>query len=140
MSQLVTHLYGNLLVNIANSPRRVQFILFAGQNQFYCQSNKANMHLMLVICNARVPYDIIITLRRSSCERANIVMDSHTSGPGFKTLSTELLIDYHHNSIIKWSGRWFLWRIGEEFLDRGCPKTYNCWVVVSSSVTFQINL
>ena len=38
-------------------------------------------------------------VRRSSCVRADSVMDSHSYG----TLSTELLTDYHHSSIIKLS-------------------------------------
>ena len=40
-------------------------------------------------------------------------MDSHTTGPGFKTvLSTGLLTDYHHNSI-KFAG--VCGRSGKEF-------------------------
>ena len=37
------------------------------------------------------------------------VMDSHTTGSrpgGYGALSTKLLTDYHHNSIVKLSIRW----------------------------------
>ena len=46
---------------------------------------------------------MIVKWKRSS------VMDSHTTGSrldGYGTISTELLTDYHHNSIIKLSVRW----------------------------------
>ena len=50
-------------------------------------------------------------------------MDSHTTGPEFKTqcnstLSNELLTNYHHNSIIKLSICWCVWKVGEGFPDQ----------------------
>ena len=47
------------------------------------------------------------------------VPGSRLGGNG--TLSTELLTDYHHNSIIKLSVRWCVcvWTVGEGFPDQG---------------------
>ena len=55
----------------------------------------------------------------------------------YSTISTELLTDYHHNSIIKLSGR-CVWKVGEGFPDRILPKTLK-WVVVYFSMTSHIN-
>ena len=64
---------------------------------------------------------------RSRCGRADSVMVSHPTGPelrhgGFSTLSTELLTDYHLNSIIKLSVHWCVWRVREGFSGRVWPK------------------
>ena len=52
-------------------------------------------------------------------------------------LSTELPTDYHHNSIIKVSICWCVWKLREGFLGRLSPKTLK-WVPVYTSVTFHI--
>ena len=58
-------------------------------------------HIFIAV--SHIVYHIQI-LARSSCGWAYSVIDSHTIGPGFKTvLSTELPTDYYHNSIIELS-------------------------------------
>ena len=61
---------------------------------------------------------------RSSCRRADCIMDSHTTGPGFKTrcvrYTNKLLTDYHHNSIMKLSVRWSVWKVGEDIKMGSC--------------------
>ena len=63
-----------------------------------------------------------MSITRSSCLRADSVMDSQTTGPGFKagygTLSIELLTDYHHTSITKLSVCWGVWKVLEAFPDQ----------------------
>ena len=58
-------------------------------------------------------------------EKWDFTMDSHTTGsrPGGDTLSTELLTDYHNNSIINFSVRWCLWEVMGRFPDQFWPKT-----------------
>ena len=46
-------------------------------------------------------------------------------------LSTDLLTDYHHNSIVKLSLRWCVWKVEEVLPDRVWPKTLK-WVVLYS--------
>ena len=62
----------------------------------------------------------------SRCGRADSVMDSHTTGPGFKT---RLLPTVDHRDSIKLSVRWFAWKVGEGFPGRVSPKTLK-WVAV----------
>ena len=80
---------------------------------------------------------------RSSCVRADGVMDSHTTGPGFKTCR----VRYTFYKVSDWSSpqqyhrvecSLHVWKIREGLLDRVWPKTLK-WVVVYSSVTFHIN-
>ena len=64
---------------------------------------------------------IMFVSMKSSCGRVDTVIDSHTTGPGFKplkTLPTELLTDYHHISIIKLSVRCCVLKVGEGFPNR----------------------
>ena len=41
--------------------------------------------------------------------------DLNSRSDGYSTFSTKLLTDYHHNSIIKLSVRWCVWKVGEGF-------------------------
>ena len=80
---------------------------------------------------------------RSSCGQVDSVMDLHIIVPGFKTRlveysSTELLTDYQHNSIIKLTVRWCVWKVREGFPGRVSPNIWKL-VVVYSIVTFHIN-
>ena len=63
-------------------------------------------------------------------------MDSPTTVPG--TLSTTLLADYHHTSIIELSVCGSEWKVGEGLPDRARSKAKKM-VVVYSSETFNIN-
>ena len=54
------------------------------------------LHVTFYLMRDLYIYNAHIT-HRSSCERVDSIIDSHTTG----TLSTELLIDYHHIVIIK---------------------------------------
>ena len=77
---------------------------------------------------------------RCSCGRADSVMDSHTTCPGFKTwlvLSTELPTDYHHNSIIELSVRCSVWNVGKGFPCPVLPKTFICSCVFQCCVPNQ---
>ena len=68
---------------------------------------------------------------RSSCSRAYSEMDSHdTRLCRYGTLSTALLTDYHHTSIIVLSAH-HVWKVDAGFLDWVWPKTLK-WVVVFS--------
>ena len=57
---------------------------------------------------------------------------------GYSSFSSELPTDYHHISIIKFSVRWCVWKVGEGFPSQVSPKTLKR-VAVYSSVTFHIN-
>ena len=76
-----------------------------------------------------------------SCERADCIMDSPTTGPGFKTrlvryfLSSFLLTTVIQESVERSPG---LWNVGEGFPGRVLPRTLK-WVAVYSGVTFHIN-
>ena len=76
------------------------------------------------------------------CGRADSVLDSQTTGPGFKTLLARyFLLSFQtvdHHDRIKLSVRWCVWKAGEGFPGRVSPKTLK-WVAVYSSVTFHIN-
>ena len=72
---------------------------------------------------------------------AQLIPTPHVQGSrpgGYGTLSNKLLTDYHHTSITKLSVRWCVWNVGGGFPDRVRRKAWK-WVVVYSSVTFQIN-
>ena len=70
---------------------------------------------------------------RSSCGRAESVMDSHTTGPGLKTRrvrysfyrGSDRLQPQHH---IRVERSLRVWKVWEGFLDRVGPKTLK-WVV-----------
>ena len=53
-------------------------------------------------------------------------------------LTTELLTDSHHDSIIELSVCWCVWNVGEGFPGRFLPNTLK-WVALYFSVMFHIN-
>ena len=54
------------------------------------------------------------------CRRTPQVLSS-TRRDRYGTLSTELLTDYHHNTIMKFRVRWCVWKVGEGFPGRFWP-------------------
>ena len=79
---------------------------------------------------------------RSRNDRADSVMDLHTTGPGLKTVGTvhflPILNDYHHNCVIRLRVRWCVLEVGEGFPSRIWPNILEL-VVMYSNVLFHVN-
>ena len=127
---LIRFYYANEVINVFNPIQHHNLIQRDLRHDRVCLGHLIRLSADVLYCT-------------SSCRRTNNVMDSHTTGPGFKTrwiryTFSELLTDYHHGSIIRLSVRRCVWKVGERFSVGVELKTLK-WLVVYISETLHIN-
>ena len=147
---MILRLFCDYLLDLFNSSRRV-LVVWCQQNQkqqqpcygllfeqTISQPCATTLDQCMTYHCSTVDFVRHVVIKPRSSWRSSILRLYCSRSGGYGVLSTQLLTDYHHNSIIKLSVRCCVWKVLGRISQSGLTKTLK-WVVVHSSATFHIN-